>query len=107
MFTFTDSAVAKIKELIEEEGNETLMTRVFVQGGGCSGFQYGITFDETQNDDDFVSTYEGLTILIDSVSSQYLDTATVDYTEDLNGSQFVFSNPAAVTTCGCGSSFAV
>ncbi|MEW5864500.1 MAG: iron-sulfur cluster insertion protein ErpA [Pseudomonadota bacterium] len=104
---FTDSAARKVKELIEEEGNPELKLRVFVSGGGCSGFQYGFTFDEVQNEDDTVMQKDGVTLLIDPMSLQYLGGAEIDYTEGLEGAQFVIRNPNAVTTCGCGSSFSV
>ena len=102
---FTDSAASKVKSLIDEEGNPELKLRVFVQGGGCSGFQYGFTFDEAVNDDDTAMEKNGVTLLIDSMSYQYLVGAEIDYKEDLEGSQFVIKNPNATTTCGCGSSF--
>ena len=102
---FTDSAAAKVKELIVEEGNDALKLRVFVSGGGCSGFQYGFTFDEAVNDDDTTLEKNGVTLLIDSMSYQYLVGAEIDYTEGLEGSQFVIKNPNATSTCGCGSSF--
>ena len=102
---FTDSAVAKVADLIAEEGNPDLKLRVFVQGGGCSGFQYGFTFDEAVNEDDTLVTEDNVTLLIDSMSFQYLVGAEIDYKEDINGSQFVIKNPNATTTCGCGSSF--
>ena len=102
---FTDSAVAKVADLIAEEGNPDLKLRVFVQGGGCSGFQYGFTFDEAVNEDDTLVTKDNVTLLIDSMSFQYLVGAEIDYKEDINGSQFVIKNPNAQTTCGCGSSF--
>ena len=104
---FTDSAADKVKQLIEEEGNPELKLRVFVQGGGCSGFQYGFTFDEDTNEDDTTMTKNGVTLLIDSMSYQYLVGAEIDYKEDINGAQFVIKNPNASTTCGCGSSFSV
>ena len=104
---FTDSAANKVKELIAEEGNAELKLRVFVTGGGCSGFQYGFTFDEVQNDDDTVMVKNGVTLLIDSMSMQYMMGAEIDYTEGLEGAQFVIRNPNAVSTCGCGSSFSV
>ena len=104
---FTDSAVAKVADLIAEEGNPDLKLRVFVQGGGCSGFQYGFTFDEAVNDDDTLVTKGNVTLLIDSMSLQYLVGAEIDYKEDLQGAQFVIKNPNATTTCGCGSSFSV
>ena len=104
---FTDSAAAKVKELIDEEGNPELKLRVFVQGGGCSGFQYGFTFDEAVNDDDMQMVKNGVTLLIDAMSLQYLTGAEIDYKEGLEGAQFVIKNPNATTTCGCGSSFSV
>lgn len=103
--TFSDSAAAKVKNLIEEEGNADLKLRVFVSGGGCSGFQYGFTFDEVTNEDDTIVEKNGVTLLIDPMSFQYLVGAEIDYTEGLQGSQFVIKNPNATTTCGCGSSF--
>lgn len=106
-FVFTDSAADKVKELIAEEGNPDLKLRVFVQGGGCSGFQYGFTFDEIINEDDTPIDKNGVTLLIDSMSYQYLVGAEIDYKEDLEGAQFVIRNPNASTTCGCGSSFSV
>lgn len=102
---FTDSAANKVKELIVEEGNPDLKLRVFVTGGGCSGFQYGFTFDELKNEDDTVMEKNGVTLLIDPMSFQYLVGAEIDYTEGLQGSQFVIKNPNATSTCGCGSSF--
>jgi len=102
---FTDSAANKVKELILEEGNPDLKLRVFVTGGGCSGFQYGFTFDEVTNDDDTVMEKNGVTLLIDPMSFQYLVGAEIDYNEGLQGSQFVIKNPNATSTCGCGSSF--
>lgn len=102
---FTDSAAAKVADLIAEEGNPELKLRVFVQGGGCSGFQYGFTFDEITNDDDTTMTKNGVSLLIDAMSYQYLVGAEIDYKEDLQGAQFVIKNPNATTTCGCGSSF--
>ncbi|PIX03642.1 MAG: iron-sulfur cluster insertion protein ErpA [Gallionellales bacterium CG_4_8_14_3_um_filter_54_18] len=104
---FTDNAANKVKELIEEEGNAELKLRVFVSGGGCSGFQYGFTFDEITNEDDTVLNKNGVQLLIDPMSFQYLVGAEIDYTEGLEGSQFVIKNPNAATTCGCGSSFSV
>ncbi|HNA81832.1 MAG TPA: iron-sulfur cluster insertion protein ErpA, partial [Thiobacillaceae bacterium] len=101
---FTDSAANKVKALIDEEGNADLKLRVFVTGGGCSGFQYGFTFDEVQNDDDTVMQKNGVTLLIDAMSMQYMMGAEIDYTEGLEGAQFVIKNPNAVSTCGCGSS---
>ena len=102
---FTDAAAAKVKQLIDEEGNMNLKLRVFVQGGGCSGFQYGFTFDEVKNEDDAVMEKNGVMLLIDPMSYQYLIGAEIDYTEGLEGAQFVIKNPNATSTCGCGSSF--
>ncbi len=102
---FTDSAAAKVRGLIDEEGNNNLKLRVYVSGGGCSGFQYGFTFDEEVNEDDTHVENGGVTVLIDAMSIQYLKGAQVDYKEDLSGAQFVIRNPNATTTCGCGSSF--
>lgn len=104
-FIFTDNAANKVKELIEEEGNPDLKLRVFVTGGGCSGFQYGFTFDEEANDDDTSMEKNGVTLLVDPMSYQYLVGAEIDYTEGLEGAQFVIKNPNATSTCGCGSSF--
>lgn len=104
---FSDSAASKVKSLIEEEGNPDLKLRVFVTGGGCSGFQYGFTFDEVKNEDDFVMEKAGVTLLIDPMSMQYMMGAEIDYTEGLEGAQFVIRNPNAQSTCGCGSSFSV
>ncbi|WP_018412251.1 iron-sulfur cluster insertion protein ErpA [Methyloversatilis thermotolerans] len=104
---FTDSAANKVKELILEEGNPDLKLRVFVSGGGCSGFQYGFTFDEVTNDDDTTLEKNGVLLLIDPMSYQYLVGAEIDYTEGLEGAQFVIKNPNATSTCGCGSSFSV
>jgi len=98
-------AIAKIKELIAEENNPNLKLRMFVSGGGCSGMQYGFTFEESSNEDDFDLEFDGIHVLVDSMSSQYLHGAEVDYTESLQGSQFSIKNPNAQTTCGCGSSF--
>jgi iron-sulfur cluster insertion protein len=102
---FTDSAANKVKQLIEEEGNADLKLRVFVSGGGCSGFQYGFTFDEMTNEDDTVLNKNGVQLLIDPMSLQYLVGAEIDYQDGLEGSQFVIKNPGATSTCGCGSSF--
>src|SRR5512145_1504024 len=102
---FSDSAALKVKQLIDEEGNADLKLRVFVSGGGCSGFQYGFTFDEAQNEDDTVMQKNGVTLLIDSMSYQYLVGAEIDYTSGVEGEQFVIKNPNATSTCGCGSSF--
>ncbi len=104
---FSDSAAAKVKQLIEEEKNPELMLRVYVTGGGCSGFQYGFTFDETYNDGDTKVDNDGVTLLIDPMSFQYLVGAEIDYVDDLEGARFVIRNPNATTTCGCGSSFGV
>jgi iron-sulfur cluster insertion protein len=104
---FTDSAAEKVRDLVAEEGNPDLKLRVFVQGGGCSGFQYGFTFDEAVNEDDTQMSKNGVTLLIDAMSLQYLTGAEIDYKEDLQGAQFVIKNPNATTTCGCGSSFSV
>lgn len=103
----TESAVTKLQELIAEEGNPDLMLRVFVQGGGCSGFQYGFTFDEIKNEDDFDFAFNGVQVLVDGMSMQYLEGSTVDYQEEFLSSSFVIKNPQAVSTCGCGSSFSV
>ncbi len=107
LLIFTDSAASKVKQLIEEEGNAELKLRVFVSGGGCSGFQYGFTFDEVVNEDDTVLDKNGVQLLIDPMSFQYLSGAEIDYQEGLEGAQFVIKNPNATTTCGCGSSFSV
>lgn len=107
MITLNDEAVTKLKELIDEEGNPELKLRVFVQGGGCSGFQYGFTFDEDQNEDDFDIEFDGVKLLVDSMSAQYLQGATIKYTTDSMGSNFSIENPQATTTCGCGSSFSI
>ncbi|WP_225721286.1 iron-sulfur cluster insertion protein ErpA [Candidatus Vallotiella sp. (ex Adelges kitamiensis)] len=104
---FTDAAADKVKQLIDEEANPELKLRVFVRGGGCSGFQYGFTFDEQVNEDDTVIDKNGVQLLIDSMSYQYLIGAEIDYKDDLNGAQFIIKNPNAITTCGCGSSFSV
>ena len=103
----TDSAVNKVRELVEDEGNDELKLRVFVTGGGCSGFQYGFTFDELAAEDDAVIEKQGITVLVDSISYPYLLGAQVDYTQGLEGSKFIVSNPNASTTCGCGSSFSI
>lgn len=104
---FTDTAANKVGELIKDEGNDNLNLRVYVTGGGCSGFQYGFTFDEEVSEDDTKIEKGGVTVLIDSMSIQYLAGAEIDFTEDLSGAQFVIRNPNASTTCGCGSSFSV
>ena len=106
MITLTDSAVVKLKDLFTEENNPKLLLRVFVQGGGCSGFQYGFTFDEDRNEDDFEVPAE-VPVVVDSMSMQYLQGATIDYKEDLMGANFSINNPQAQSTCGCGSSFSV
>jgi iron-sulfur cluster insertion protein len=103
----SDSCIAKVADLLAEENDPNLKLRVFVQGGGCSGFQYGFTFDEVINEDDFIIDKGPVKFLIDSMSYQYLVGSTVDYTEDIIGSQFTIKNPNAQTTCGCGSSFSV
>ena len=105
MLELTESAVEKIRDLLAEENKPTVKLRVFVQGGGCSGMQYGFTFDEEQNEDDFVIEQQGIALLVDSMSAQYLQGATINYKEDLMGSSFSIDNPNAQTTCGCGSSF--
>ncbi len=104
---FTDAAALKVSELIEKEGNPDLKLRVFISGGGCSGFQYGFTFEEQLADGDASVNNQGVTLLIDPMSVQYLMGAEIDYKEDLEGSRFVIRNPNAKTTCGCGSSFSV
>jgi iron-sulfur cluster insertion protein len=105
--TFTAAAAAKVGALIREEGNAELKLRVYISGGGCSGFQYGFEFDENQAEDDLALQRDGVTLLVDPLSLQYLVGAEVDYSESLHGAQFVIRNPNAKTTCGCGSSFAV
>ena len=105
LLVFTDSAALKVSELIVEEGNADLKLRVFVSGGGCSGFQYGFTFDENEEDGDTCIENQGVKLLVDPMSFQYLAGAEIDYKEDLEGAQFVIRNPNATTTCGCGSSF--
>ena len=104
---FTDAAARKVKQLIDEEGNQALKLRVFVTGGGCSGFQYGFTFDEKVEEGDTRVENDGVTLLVDPMSFQYLAGAEIDYSEGLEGAQFVIRNPNATTTCGCGSSFTV
>lgn len=103
----TEAAARKARELIAEEGNPALKLRVYIDGGGCSGFQYGFSFDEEQAEDDLVLERDGVQLLVDPLSLQYLAGAEIDYTESLSGAQFVINNPAARTTCSCGSSFAV
>ena len=107
MITITESAITKVTGLLAEENNPDLKLRMFVEGGGCSGFQYGFTFDESQNEDDFEIALgdTGHKLLVDAMSMQYLNDAEIDYTESLAGSQFAIRNPNAKTTCGCGSSF--
>lgn len=102
---FTDAAAAKVQELIEQEENPDLMLRVYITGGGCSGFQYGFTFDESEQEGDTKIDKAGVTLVIDPMSLQYMVGAEIDFKEDLSGAQFVISNPNATTTCGCGSSF--
>lgn len=103
--TFSGAAAAKVQELIREEGNSELALRVYIQGGGCSGFEYGFEFDENRAEDDLAVETDGVTLLVDPLSLQYLMGAEVDYTESLNGARFVIRNPNAKSTCGCGSSF--
>ena len=105
--TFTDSAANKVKTLIAEDDNENLKLRVFVTGGGCSGFEYGFTFDEDEDDEDTAIENSGVVLLVDPMSYQYLEGAQIDFMEDLQGSRFVVSNPNAETTCGCGNSFSI
>ena len=100
-------AVTKLRELIAEEANPAIKLRVFVQGGGCSGFSYGFTLDESQNDDDFDFVYDNVKVVVDAMSMQYLQDSAIDYKEDTMGASFVINNPQAVSTCGCGSSFSV
>lgn len=107
MVEITDSAKEKIIDLLREENNPSLKLRTFVQGGGCSGFQYGFTFDEEQNEDDFEFDIGDYKVLVDSMSMQYMSGAVIDYKEDIMGSSFSIKNPNAQTTCGCGSSFSV
>jgi iron-sulfur cluster insertion protein len=107
MINISESALNKIADLLAEENNPNIKLRTFVQGGGCSGFSYGFTLDEEQNEDDFVVDKEGIIILVDSMSMQYLQGAEIDFTESLHGSQFSIKNPNAQSTCGCGSSFSV
>ena len=105
MITVTESAIHKLQEVLAEENDPALKLRIFVQGGGCSGMQYGFTFDDTQNEDDFTIPAGPLNVLVDYVSAQYLENAEVDYSEDIYGAAFKIKNPNAQTTCGCGSSF--
>jgi len=102
---FQPDAIAKVKDIIAEENNPALKLRIFVQGGGCSGFQYGFTLDEIANEDDFAMEFDGVQLLVDAMSSHYLEGATVNYVEEIYGSQFTIKNPNAVSTCGCGASF--
>jgi iron-sulfur cluster insertion protein len=104
---FTDAAARKVQQLILEERNPDLKLRVYISGGGCSGFQYGFSFDEDQAEDDLAIVNDGITLLVDPLSFQYLMGAEVDYSESLQGAQFVIRNPNASTTCGCGSSFSI
>jgi iron-sulfur cluster insertion protein len=101
------NAITKLKEILAEENNPNIMLRVFVQGGGCSGFSYGFTLDEAQNEDDFDFSYDDIKVVVDSMSLQYLQGASIDYKEDLMNASFVINNPQAQSTCGCGSSFSV
>lgn len=107
MIEITQSAVNKISEILAEENNPNVKLRTFVQGGGCSGFSYGFTLDDSQNEDDFTFNKEGIHVLVDAMSMQYLQGAVIDYKEDIMNSSFVISNPNAQSTCGCGSSFSV
>lgn len=107
MIDITDIALEKIRDILAEENNPNIKLRTFVQGGGCSGFSYGFTLDEMLNEDDFTIEKPGITVLIDSMSMQYLQGATIDYKDGLMGSNFTIKNPNAVTTCGCGSSFSI
>lgn len=105
MIAITENATVKITDILAEENDPKARIRVFVQGGGCSGMQYGFTVDTDQNEDDFEIPSGSISVLVDSISAQYLTNATIDYVEDLTGAQFKISNPNAQTTCGCGSSF--
>ena len=105
--TLTESAVAKLQDILAEDNNPNLKLRVFVQGGGCAGFSYGFTLDEAQNEDDFDFDYGNVKVLVDSMSWQYLQGSEINYKEDLMGASFVIDNPQAVSTCGCGSSFSI
>ena len=107
IMSFTDNAAHKVQSLIAEEGNDQLKLRVFVTGGGCSGFQYGFSFDEAVNEDDTIIENKGASLLVDPLSYQYLLGAKIDYVEGLEGSRFVVENPMATTTCGCGASFSI
>ncbi len=105
--SFSDKAAAKVKALLQAEGDDTLRLRVFITGGGCNGFSYGFTFDEDVADDDAVVDKNGVSMVVDAMSYPYLEGSEVDYVEDLNGSQFVVANPNAASTCGCGNSFSI
>lgn len=105
--TLTESAIARVKEILAEENNPRVKLRVFVQGGGCAGFSYGFTLDEQQTDDDFDQDHGGVPVLVDSMSWQYLQGSVINFRDDLSGANFVIDNPQATTTCGCGSSFSV
>ena len=107
MITITENVNIKVAEILQEENNPDISLRVFVQGGGCSGMQYGFTLETEQNEDDFVIEQQGVKYLVDAMSMQYLQGATIDYKEDFEGSNFVIENPNAQTSCGCGSSFSV
>jgi iron-sulfur cluster insertion protein len=107
MITVTPSASARLLEILAEENNPELKLRVFVEGGGCSGLQYGFTFDEVSSEDDFVMDFGGVPVLVDAMSSAYLQGATIDFRSDVSGENFVIDNPNATSTCGCGSSFSV
>lgn len=107
MIEITEAALAKIADILAEENNPNIKLRTFVQGGGCSGFSYGFTLDEEQNEDDFVFEKPGVVVLVDSMSLQYLQGATIDFKDELMGSSFTINNPNAQTTCGCGSSFSI
>jgi iron-sulfur cluster insertion protein len=107
MIDITENALVKIADILAEENNPNLKLRTFVQGGGCSGFNYGFMLDEEQNDDDFVIERPGVYLVVDALSMQYLNGATIDYKEELMGSNFTIRNPNAQSTCGCGSSFSV
>jgi iron-sulfur cluster insertion protein len=107
MMKLDTSAVEKLRDILAEENNPNAMLRVFVQGGGCSGFQYGFTLDESQNEDDFDFVYDDVKVVVDAMSMQYLQNATINYKEDLMNASFVIDNPQAQSSCGCGSSFSV
>lgn len=107
MITVTDAAVARLQQILDEESNPDLTLRVFVEGGGCSGLQYGFTFDDQISDDDYQLDFGGVRVLIDGMSGTYLAGATIDFRSDLSGENFVIDNPNAVSTCGCGSSFSI